>query len=69
LRHTKVDGKYLCKICGKAFGHSFKLKDHIKKKHEKTDLNQAGIKLENLFHLRTAPNKDTAEITDLMEMV
>jgi hypothetical protein len=46
-----------------------KLKDHIKKKHEKTDLNQAGIKLESLFHLRTAPNKDTAEITDLMEMV
>jgi hypothetical protein len=69
LRHAKVDGKYLCKICGKAFGHSLKLKDHIKKKHEKTDLNQAGIKLENLFHLRTAPNKDTAEITDLMEMV
>ena len=43
IKHEKIDGKYMCKVCNSTFTHSFKLKKHLLTKHDDKALEEKGL--------------------------
>ena len=49
IKHTKVEGKYACKICDHHYTHSTNLKLHILKSHGKEELLENNIEPAQIF--------------------